>query len=217
MYKLDDLLRRAGGVPRGATVVELGCWPGGWLQRLAEKVGPSGRVVGVDLQPFEPLGEQVIPLVLDLTAPDAPEQIQAALGRPARAVLSDAAPKLSGIPDVDRAAGAELCSVALAVAERVLRPSGFLIVKDFPGPESKAFGAELRRAFARVAEIRPEGRRATSKEFYWLASRGADRRLSRASNPGGIRASSPSKDGRIPRGLRQPCRCHTFFLRSGAG
>ena len=169
MFKLDDLLRRAGGIPRGATVVELGCWPGGWLQRLAESVGPSGRIVGVDLQPVEPLGESVIPLVLDLTEPDAPERIAAALGRPAHAVLSDAAPKLTGIPDVDRSAGAELCAAALAVARRVLRPKGFLIVKDFPGPESKAFGAELRSCFARVAEIRPEGRRSTSKEFYWLA------------------------------------------------
>jgi 23S rRNA (uridine2552-2'-O)-methyltransferase len=169
VFKLDDLLRRAGGLPRGATVVELGCWPGGWLQRLAETVGPSGRVVGVDLQAFEPLGDPVVPLVLDLTESDAVDRVQAALGHPAHAVLSDAAPKLSGIPDVDRSAGAELCAAALAVAQRVLRPKGFLIVKDFPGPESKAFGAELRRAFARVSEIRPEGRRATSKEFYWLA------------------------------------------------
>jgi len=169
VYKLDDLLRRAGGLPRGATVVELGCWPGGWLQRLAESVGASGRVVGVDLQPFEPLGEPVIPLVLDLTEPDSLERIVAALGRPAHAVLSDAAPKLTGIADVDRAAGAELCQAALAVARRVLRPKGFLIVKDFPGPESREFGLELKRAFARVSEIRPEGRRATTKEFYWLA------------------------------------------------
>jgi 23S rRNA (uridine2552-2'-O)-methyltransferase len=169
VYKLDDLLRRAGGIQRGATVVELGCWPGGWLQRLAEAVGPSGRVVGVDVEPIEPLGEPVIPLVLDLTEPDAVERIATALERPAHAVLSDAAPKLSGIPDVDRSAGAELCAAALAVARRVLRPKGFLIVKDFPGPESKAFGGELRRVFARVSEIRPEGRRSTSKEFYWLA------------------------------------------------
>jgi 23S rRNA (uridine2552-2'-O)-methyltransferase len=169
VYKLDDLLRRAGKLPSGATVVELGCWPGGWLQRLCEMVGPSGRIVGVDVQPFEPLGETVIPLVLDVTEPDAVERIASALGRPAHAVLSDAAPKLSGIADVDRSASAELCAAALAVALRVLRPKGFLIVKDFPGPESKAFGAELRRAFARVAEVRPEGRRATSKEFYWLA------------------------------------------------
>jgi 23S rRNA (uridine2552-2'-O)-methyltransferase len=144
----------------------------------------------VDLQPFDPLGDPVVPLDLDVTEPDAVERVQSALGRPAHAVLSDAAPKLSGIPDVDRSAGAELCAAALAVAQRVLRPKGFLIVKDFPGPESKAFGAELRRAFARVAEIRPEGRRSTSKEFYC-------RPLTRASDTRSAsrrtRAPSPSK------------------------
>jgi 23S rRNA (uridine2552-2'-O)-methyltransferase len=169
VYKLDDLLRRAGGIPRGAYVVELGCWPGGWLQRLSETVGATGRVVGVDLQPIEPLGDPVVPLVLDLTEPAAVERIAAELGKPAHAVLSDAAPKLTGIKDVDRGAGEELTAAALAVARRVLHPKGFLIVKDFPGPESKQFGLELRRTFARVSEIRPEGKRATSKEFYWLA------------------------------------------------
>jgi SAM-dependent methyltransferase len=36
------------GVPHGARVVELGCGPHGCLELLAERVGPSGSVVGVE-------------------------------------------------------------------------------------------------------------------------------------------------------------------------
>jgi ubiquinone/menaquinone biosynthesis C-methylase UbiE len=36
------------GVARGARVVEIGCGPHGCLELLAERVGPSGRVVGVE-------------------------------------------------------------------------------------------------------------------------------------------------------------------------
>ena len=51
----------------GRAVVDLGAWPGGWLQVAAERVGPRGRVVGIDLVPIDPLTEpQVTTLLGDL-------------------------------------------------------------------------------------------------------------------------------------------------------
>jgi 23S rRNA (uridine2552-2'-O)-methyltransferase len=132
-------------------------------------VGPDGRVVGVDVEEVSSLGPNVATLQLDMTADYAGERIAQALGRPADAVLSDAAPKLSGIRDVDRAAGEELCGAALAIAERVLRPGGALVVKAFPGPETDRFRAELRGRFGKVDIVRPDATRKTSKEFYLVA------------------------------------------------
>lgn len=168
MFKLEHLLQKLPRLSRGAHVVELGCWPGGWLQMLAERVGPTGRVVGVDLEPLEPLPEPVQTLQLDFTEPDAPARIEAALGRPADAVISDAAPKLTGIRDLDLAALDELHEAALRVVDRVLRPGGAILLKSFPGSEGDRFRALLRGRFERVSEVRPEGRRSTSKEFYWV-------------------------------------------------
>lgn len=165
---------------RGAAVVDLGCAPGAWLQVLVERVGPGGSVVGVDLEPVAELEGPVVLLSLDVTDPATPAAIAEALGRPADAVFSDAAPKLTGISDVDRAAGEELCTAALRIADEVLAPNGSLVVKSFPGPESDRFRDRLRKCFERVSELRPEGRRSSSKEFYWLAcpeqARGRGRR-----------------------------------------
>jgi 23S rRNA (uridine2552-2'-O)-methyltransferase len=167
VFKLRDLLRRAGGLRPGSSVLELGCWPGGWLQVLAEIVGPTGRVVGVDLRALEPV-PGVKTLELDLTEPEAVASIQAALeGQAVHALLSDAAPTLSGIRDVDRAAAEELYASALHIAGAVLRRGGLLIAKGFPGPGADAFRRELREVFEKVSEVRPEGRRQTSQEFYW--------------------------------------------------
>jgi len=164
-------LRRAPSLARDACVLDLGCWPGGWLEVLAQRVGPSGRIVGVDLAETAPLAApQVAVLTLDFCEPGALETIRAALGRPADAVLCDAAPKLTGVRDVDLAAIEEIYTAALSLAEALLGPRGFLIVKGFPGQESDLFRKELRRRFADVHEVRPEGKRATSKEFYWVCA-----------------------------------------------
>jgi 23S rRNA (uridine2552-2'-O)-methyltransferase len=151
-------------------VLDLGCWPGGWLQVLAARLGPDARIVGVDLEPTDPIAANVEVLALDMCAPEALPAIQAALGRRADAVLCDASPKLTGIRDADLAGLEEIYLAALALAEALLTPRGFLIVKGFPGQESDLFREELKRRFSSVHEVRPEGKRTTSKEFYWVAS-----------------------------------------------
>ena len=49
-YKLIEIDDRKRLVRRGDTVLDAGCAPGSWLQVLAKRVEPRGRVVGVDLK-----------------------------------------------------------------------------------------------------------------------------------------------------------------------
>ena len=125
--------------------------------------------MGVELEPVDPLGDPVVVLQQDLTAPETVEHIKGALGREARAVFCDAAPKLTGIKDVDRASLEELYDGALRIAQGVLSARGSLVIKGFPGPESDRFRGLLRKSFPKVREVRPEAKRETSKEFYWVA------------------------------------------------
>jgi len=81
-YKLEEVQKRHKLLRRGHKVVDLGCWPGGWLQVTAALVGPKGRVVGIDRAALdEPMSEsQVAVLEGDLEAPDTAERLLAALG-----------------------------------------------------------------------------------------------------------------------------------------
>jgi len=169
-YKLIELQQRFRIIQRGDRVVDLGAAPGGWLQVAAKLAGPSGKVLGVDLEAIEPLGSKNVLLFQgDIALAATQERVKQLLGGPADSVISDLAPKLSGIRDADIARALELNLTALKVACELLRPGGSFLVKSFVGPELETFFAELRKFFRSVQRTRPEATRRQSSEMYFVA------------------------------------------------
>ncbi len=143
-YKLSQLDSRFRLLRRGDVVVDLGAWPGGWLQVALEAVGPHGRVVGVDLVAIDPLGSPNLRLVGgDVRDPSTWRAVLEHLGRPADVVLSDLAPKLSG--------------------------GGNLLIKLFMGGSFDLATAELHRRFEEFRSTRPAATRKASAEVYGVA------------------------------------------------
>ena len=64
-FKLAQIDEKFHIFREGDAVTDLGAAPGGWLQIAKERVGETGKVVGVDLQKIEPLeGVQTIRCLL---------------------------------------------------------------------------------------------------------------------------------------------------------
>ena len=170
-YKLDEIQRDHRLLRPGDRVVDLGCWPGGWLQIAAEAVGPSGRVVGVDLAAIDPPIplETVIAFQADLAEPGVDARILDALGGPADALLSDAAPKLTGIRATDRAHEESLLEAIEALLPALLRPGGTLVVKLLEGPEAQAIAKRLQKRFASARITTSQATRKGSSEKYLIA------------------------------------------------
>ena len=167
-FKLDELAR--GLIDPGNRVVDLGCWPGGWLQIASRIVGPRGRVVGVDL--VEPPGlalENLRVIVGDASRPETLVAIRHALEGPADVVLSDMAPKISGIRDRDQAEAETLALAAIAGAREILRPGGNFVCKVFMGPSYERIVSEVRALFQTTATRRPDASRRGSSELYLVA------------------------------------------------
>jgi 23S rRNA (uridine2552-2'-O)-methyltransferase len=168
-YKLIELQERFRIVKPGDRVVDLGAAPGGWLQVAAKLAGASGRVVGVDLDPIGPLGVNNVLLVQGDIASEATQaKVKQLLDGSADCVLSDLAPKLSGIRDADCARSLALNLTALNVARRLLRAGGSFLVKSFVGPELDTFSQELKKSFRSIQRTRPEATRRGSSEIYFL-------------------------------------------------
>lgn len=167
-FKLEDLDRRV--LRAGDRVVDLGSWPGGWLQVAARRVGASGRVVGVDLRRLDPVGRPAVRLIEgDASDPATVARISDALEGPADVVLSDMSPKLTGIRERDEARASELVRLALGVADRLLRPGGALVCKVFMNCDYPEILAEMQRRFAQVSTTRSAATRKGSAELYLIA------------------------------------------------
>lgn len=170
-YKLLEIQKRHRLLRRGQRVVDLGCWPGGWLQVAARAVGDGGRVVGVDVAALEPeLREtNVIALQGDLADPALCGRVLAELGGRAAVLLSDAAPKLTGVRATDRAHEEALLEAVEATLPQLLAPGGDLLVKLLDGPEAQVLSRRIGGRFARAKTLRTAASRSASSEKYLLA------------------------------------------------
>lgn len=170
-YKLIELDRRFHLMRPGDHVVDLGCWPGAWLQVAGERVGSAGRVVGIDLEHVDPLPASNV-TVLEGDARDMAviRAARTALGRAADVVLCDLAPKLTGIADTDEARMEQLATATFAALPELLRPGGQLLMKVFMGRGQPALTRELRRRFEQVSLTKTDATRRGSSELYAAAT-----------------------------------------------
>ena len=171
-YKLLEIQRSRRLLRAGQRVVDLGCWPGGWLQVASEVVGARGRVVGVDLAAIDPPidSENVIALTGDLTQAPVLEEIVQRMGGRAHVLLCDAAPKLTGIRATDQAREGALLEGVETALRCLLRPGGAMLVKILDGPEALVVDRRLRAHFERARTVKPKATRRGSAERYLLGT-----------------------------------------------
>ena len=169
VYKLEEIQRTDKILRPGATIVDLGAAPGGWSQYAARLLKGQSRILASDILPMDPLpGVEFIQG--DFSADDVFATLLEALGadKP-RLVMSDMAPNMSGIGEVDHARGMYLVELSLDFAEKVLAPGGDYLVKVFQGRDYLAFVKRLRTLFGSVKVRKPKASRSRSPELYLLA------------------------------------------------
>lgn len=168
VYKLKAIDGKYRLLQPGQHVLDLGCAPGSWLQYLASRVGPTGVVVGVDLTPLAiPVAPPVYFVLGDLAGLDL--EAITAISPDFDAVVSDMAPRTTGIREVDQQRSLDLALTAWEWARKLLRPGGHFLVKVFEGPGVEGLIRELEAAFRICRRVKPPGSRAASKEIYLLA------------------------------------------------
>lgn len=168
VFKLEEIDRRVKLLRAGQSVLDLGAAPGSWSLYAAERVGPKGNVLGVDLSelrtPLPAWATFVQGDAFDLSG----EHL--AMYAPYDVVLSDMAPNTTGNRMSDQARSYDLFMRALEVATTLLKPHGAFVGKIFMGEDFPLARKELKKHFAKETLIRPEGTRAVSYEIFVIGT-----------------------------------------------
>lgn len=166
LMQIDDRFRI---FREGDSVVDLGACPGGWSQVAKERVGETGKVIGVDLRYIHPM-EGVSFIIGDITDDATMLRLLDMVGGKVDVVLSDMAPNIAGAYSMDHARSVELCMYAVDVCDRILRKGGKLVTKVFQGDLLDGYLKALDKRFDSVSVHSPKASRPTSSEVYVIST-----------------------------------------------
>lgn len=154
--------------------VDLCAAPGSWSQVLSqtlykdEEPDPRKiRIVGVDLQEIAPI-KGVHLIQGDITSRSTAETIISLFkGNRADIVVSDGAPDVTGLHDIDEYLQGQLILSALNIATYVLNPlSGKFVAKIFRTADVKLLYAQMQLFFDKVSITKPSSSRNSSSEAF---------------------------------------------------
>ncbi|KAF5510411.1 putative tRNA (cytidine(32)/guanosine(34)-2'-O)-methyltransferase [Colletotrichum siamense] len=136
------------------------------------------KIVSIDLQPISPL-PGIITLRADITHPATVPLLLKALdsdydattktkqaSSPVDLVISDGAPDVTGLHDLDIYVQSQLLFAALNLALCVLKPGGKFVAKIFRGRNVDLLYAQLKVFFETVIVAKPRSSRASSVEAF---------------------------------------------------
>jgi tRNA (cytidine32/guanosine34-2'-O)-methyltransferase len=149
-------------------VVDLCAAPGSWSQVCAQRLeGVAGsRIVAVDLQPMAPI-PGVAQIRGDITSPATAEAVVAAMrGERAQLVVSDGAPDVTGLHDLDEFMQSQLVFAAFNIACLLLADGGAFMAKVFTGRDIGDLFSSLSPFFATVTTMKPRASRVASREAF---------------------------------------------------
>lgn len=167
IYKLEEIDRKYSLIRPGFRLLDLGCYPGSWSQYCIKKVGKTGEVMGLDIKSpdhvssenFRFIEADILKLEIEWLVREAGKM---------DAVISDLAPKTTGIRLVDTNQSLNLAEKALDITLAVLKEKGNFLCKVFEGEDFNTFRDRVACCFEQVRVLRPGAVRKGSREVYVL-------------------------------------------------
>ena len=165
VYKLQEIDSKFRLIHKNNRLLDLGCYPGSWTQYGIRKVGPGGHVTGIDLSQPEQLS---FPNFRFIQADVFSPEIDALVWETGKmdVVMSDLAPKTTGVKITDVSRSIALAGRAEEIALIFLKKKGHFLCKVFEGEDLNSFKSKVSENFQQVRLYRSRATRKRSKEVY---------------------------------------------------
>lgn len=170
-FKLEQLDEQCDLLSNATNIIDLCAAPGSWSQYIARRLKTLGKlktskVIAIDLQEMAPI-EGVRMLQADITKSSTLQTVREFFSNEsADIVLSDGAPDVTGLHDVDEYVQAQLVLAALNVAMDLLRRGGTFVAKVFRQKDTDLLYSQLQVLFQDVSVVKPRSSRNSSIEAF---------------------------------------------------
>ena len=163
-FKLIELNKKFNFLRKKIFLLDLGSYPGGWSQ-VASKIITLGKILSIDIKKMEPV-ENVSFMKWDIFEKDIDKKILNFFERKIDVVISDMAADTTGNKSLDSIRTNQLCSEAINLSTKILKPKGVLVTKLFMGDDFIEVKNLAKRTFKSVNFFKPKSSRSESKETY---------------------------------------------------
>jgi len=168
VFKLEEIDAKYKIVKPGQIVLDLGAAPGSWSQYCAKKI-ENGRVLGVDLTAITVKLKNAVFIQADLRDLNLKEVFaEHGFNPPFDLVISDMAPKTTGIRITDQARSVELVELAIQTADQFLKPGGSFVAKLFHSDDFTKLKESIKSKYERFEVMKPDSTRKISKEIFLI-------------------------------------------------
>ena len=168
VYKLIEINKKYKIFLTSEFVIDLGCAPGSWLQYLCEQKNIR-KIIGIDVLDITPVNKIEF-IKGDINNPKTFERIWSKNKCKAGVVLSDIAPNITGIADIDQGNFTILAMNILEFCKKILKKEGFLVMKYFHGVSLTDTKNRLGKHFKKVSVFKPLSSRKVSNEIYLVCN-----------------------------------------------
>ncbi|CAL4322777.1 Ribosomal RNA large subunit methyltransferase E [Buchnera aphidicola (Thelaxes suberi)] len=170
-FKLEEIDRIDNIITNKKHIVDLGSYPGGWSQYIAKKtiLQKNREIIAIDITFMKPI-EGVSFIQGDVMKQEFLDSFLGYLKKkPIDLLVSDMAPKTTGIASIDVSKSIYLAQLAFSIAKIVLINSGCFLVKVFQGDGFDAYLRTIRSYFSSVKIRKPKSSRSYSREVFIVA------------------------------------------------
>ena len=155
-YKLLEINDKYKVIKSTDRVLDLGSSPGSWVQVLLKL--KIKKITAVDINNIKIKHENIEFIKVDIRDVNLKGKYDV--------VLSDLAPKTSGVKNIDIEGSLDLTEMAFEIAKKYLKNDGNFIAKVFMGKGFDSLLKEIKTDFKQCKTYKPKAVRKSSKEVY---------------------------------------------------
>ena len=164
-HKLQEIDEKYKIIKSSNTIIDLGASPGSWSEYVIRNY-KSKNLIAVDKIVMKPI-QGVHFINGDINNSGDREEMRKIIDK-ADLVLSDIAPNITGIEDIDQAHFFEIFESISSICSDFLKVKGILVMKFFNGSSYDLVKKRLNMLFNEINTYKPDSSRSRSNEVFFI-------------------------------------------------